>query len=54
MIEYKYSSMLRSLDRDLSNGQVGVYKSAALRHTMFILSTLDLQITARKVKIFVI
>ena len=43
MIEYKYSSMLRSLDCDLSTGQVrATYKSAAPRHTMFILSTLDL------------
>ena len=54
MIEYEYSSMLRSLDRDLSTGQVCVYKSAAPRHTMFILSTLDLQITARNAKIFII
>ena len=53
-IEYKYSSMLRSLDCNLSTGQVCVYKSAAPRHTMFILSTLDLQITARKAKIFII
>ena len=53
-IEYEYSSMLRSLDRDLSTGQVRVYKSAAPRHTMFILSMLDLQITARKAKIFII
>ena len=42
MIEYEYSSMLRSLDRDLSTGQVRVYKSAAPRHIMFILSSLDL------------
>ena len=54
MIEYEYSSMLRSLDRDLSTGQVRVYKSVAPRHTMFILSTLELQITARKAKIFII
>ena len=40
-IEYEYLSMLRSLDRNLSTGQVRVYKSTAPRHTMFILSTLD-------------
>ena len=52
-IEHKYSSMLRSPDRDLSTGQVRVYKSAAPRHIMFNLSRLDLLITARKAKIFV-
>ena len=54
MIQYEYSSMLRSLDRDRSTGQVRVYKSAAPRHTMFTLSKLDRQITARKAKIFII